>query len=125
MNPNERKFEELMSKMTFDDKPDHRHRDKLEQELLAAFARRQWQQEKQSRQTPWGQAGVWRTIMQNRPMRLVAAAAVIAVVGLVSWKIFERDVTTPMTSLELLAKAQAAEIIQKRMVICDSGQPNA
>ena len=51
MNPNERKFEELMSKMTFDDKPDHRHRDKLEQELLAAFARRQWQQERQSRQT--------------------------------------------------------------------------
>ncbi len=104
MNTNERKFEELMSKITFDDKPDHRHRDKLEQELLAAFARRQWQQERQSRQT-----GVWRTIMQNRPMRLVAAAAVIAIVGLVSWKMFERDVTTPMTSLELLAKAQAAE----------------
>jgi hypothetical protein len=104
MNPNERKFEELMSKMTFDDKPDYRHRDKLEQELLAAFARRQWQQERQYRQ-----AGVWRTIMQNRPMRLVAAAAVIAIVGLVSWKMFERNVTTPITSLELLAKAQAAE----------------
>ena len=41
MNPDERKLEELMSKMTFDDKPDYRHRDKLEQELLAAFARRQ------------------------------------------------------------------------------------
>jgi hypothetical protein len=109
MNPNERKFEELMSKMTFDDKPDYRHRDKLEQELLAAFARRQWQQEKQSRQTPWGQAGVWRTIMQNRPMRLVAAAAVIAVVGIASWAIFHHDVTAPITSLELLAKAQAAE----------------
>ena len=78
MNPNERKLEELMSKMTFDDKPDYRHRDKLEQELLAAFARRQWQQERQSRQN-----GVWRTIMQNKPMRLVAAAAVIAITGLV------------------------------------------
>jgi outer membrane lipoprotein-sorting protein len=76
MNPNERKFEELMSKMTFDDKPDYRHRDKLEQELLAAFARRQWQQERQSRQ-----AGVWRAIMQNK-MRL-AAAAVIVIAGLV------------------------------------------
>ncbi len=103
MNTNERKFEELMSKMTFDDKPDNRHRDKLEQELLAAFARRQWQHERQSRQ-----AGVWRAIMQNRT-RLVAAAAVIAVVGLVSWKIFERDVTAPISSIELLAKAQAAE----------------
>jgi outer membrane lipoprotein-sorting protein len=78
MNPNERKLEELMNKMTFDDKPDHRHRDKLEQELLAAFARRQWQQEKQSRQT-----GVWRTIMQNKPMRFVAAAAVIVITGIV------------------------------------------
>ncbi|MGB7581309.1 MAG: hypothetical protein WBL85_02520 [Sedimentisphaerales bacterium] len=104
MNPNERKFEELMNKMTFDDKPDYRHRDKLEQELLAAFARRQWQQEKQSRQT-----GVWRAIMQNRSMRLIAAAAVIAVVGIASWAIFHHDVTAPITSLELLAKAQAAE----------------
>ncbi|MGA2172326.1 MAG: hypothetical protein ABSG82_04850 [Sedimentisphaerales bacterium] len=104
MNPNEKKLEELMSKMTFDDKPDYRHRDKLEQELLAAFARRQWQQERQSRQT-----GVWRAIMQNRPMRLVAAAAVIAVVGLSSWAIFHHDVTAPITSMELLAKAQAAE----------------
>jgi len=77
MNPNERNIEELMSKMTFDDKPDHRHRDKLEQELLAAFARRQWQQERQSRQ-----GGVWRTIMQNK-MRLAAAAAVIVITGLV------------------------------------------
>jgi outer membrane lipoprotein-sorting protein len=78
MNPNERKLEELMSKMTFDDKPDYRHRDKLEQELLAAFARRQWQQEKQSRQ-----AGVWRTIMQNKPIRLAAVAAVIVITGIV------------------------------------------
>jgi hypothetical protein len=103
MNPNERKFEELMSKMTFDDKPDYRHRDKLEQELLAAFARRQWQQEKQSRQN-----GVWRTIMQNK-MRLIAAAAVIAIVGIGSWAMFHKEVVKPMLAMELLAKAQAAE----------------
>jgi hypothetical protein len=109
MNPNERKLEELMSKMTFDDKPDHRHRDKLEQELLAAFARRQWQQEKQSRQSPWGQAGVWRTIMQNKT-RLVAAAAVIAIVGVVSWTMFHKEVVTPMLSaIEVIQKAQAKE----------------
>jgi len=91
--------------MTFDDKPDYRHRDKLEQELLAAFARRQWQQERKSRQN-----GVWRAIMQNRPLRLVAAAAVIAVVGIASWTIFHQGVEKPMvSSIELLAKAQAAE----------------
>ena len=78
MNPNERNLEELMSKMTFDDKPDHRHRDKLEQELLAAFARRQWQQERQSRQN-----GVWRTIMQSKITRLATAAAIVVITGLV------------------------------------------
>jgi outer membrane lipoprotein-sorting protein len=83
MNNDERKLEELMSKMTFDDKPDHRHRDKLQQQLLAAFARRQWQQDRQSRQTPWGQDGIWRTIMQNK-MRLAAVAAVVAITGVIS-----------------------------------------
>ena len=78
MNNNERKLEELMSKMTFDDKPNHSHRDKLEQELLAAFARRQWQQERQSRQN-----GVWRAIMQNKQMRLAAVAAIVVITGLV------------------------------------------
>jgi len=87
MNHDEKHFEELLSKMTMDDKPDHRHRDKLHQELLAAFARNQWQQERQSRQSPWGQAGVWRTIMQNK-MRLAAAAAVIVITGIVGVQFF-------------------------------------
>ena len=43
-------------------------------------------------------------------MRLAAAAAVIAVVGVVSWAIFHQGVEKPMmSSIELLAKAQAAE----------------
>ena len=78
MNNDERQFEEMIKKMTFDDKPDYRHRDKLHQELLAAYAGRQWQQERQSLQT-----GVWRTIMQNRITRFTAAAAVIVITALV------------------------------------------
>ena len=78
MNHDEKQFEELLKKITFDDKPDHRHRDKLHQELLAAYAGHQWREERQSRQI-----GVWRTIMQNKPMRLVAAAAVIVITGIV------------------------------------------
>jgi len=77
MNHDEKHFEELFSKMNIDDKPDYRHRDKLHQELLAAFAKNQWQQEKQSRQN-----GIWRTIMQNRTLKL-AAAAVIVIAGIV------------------------------------------
>jgi hypothetical protein len=106
MRNDERQFEELLNKVTFDDKPDYRHRDKLHQELLAAFAGRQWRQERQSLQI-----GIWRAIMQSRTMRLAAVAAVIAVVGIASWTIFNRDVNRPIkiSSLELLAKAQAAE----------------
>ncbi|MCJ7776984.1 MAG: DUF2092 domain-containing protein [Sedimentisphaerales bacterium] len=83
MNHDEKQFEELLKKVTFDDKPDYRHRDKLEQELLAAFARRQWQQ----RQSP---LAIWRTIMQSGFDKLttsritkLAAAAVIVITGLV------------------------------------------
>ncbi len=105
MKNEERQFEELMKQTSFDDKPDHRHRDKLHQQLLAAYAGRQWQQDRQSRQI-----GVWRTIMQNRTIKLTAAAAVIAIIGVASWVIFNERINKPMmTSLELLAKAQAAE----------------
>jgi outer membrane lipoprotein-sorting protein len=77
MNNDERQFEEMIKKTTFDDKPDYRHRDKLHQELLAAYAGRQWQQERQSLQK-----GIWRAIMQSRITKL-AAAAVIVIAGLV------------------------------------------
>jgi len=77
MSNDERQFEKLFSRVKMDDKPDSRHRDKLHQELLAAYAGRQWQQERQSRQV-----GIWRTIMQSRITKL-AAAAVIVITGLV------------------------------------------
>jgi hypothetical protein len=105
MKNDERQFEELLNKVTFDDKPDYRHRDKLHQELLAAYAGRQWRQERQSLQI-----GIWRAIMQSRTMKLAAVAAVIAIVGIGSWALFNKDVTKPMmSSLELLEKAQAIE----------------
>ncbi len=103
MNHDEKQFEELLKKVTFDDKPDYRHRDKLEQELLAAFARRQWQQEQSQH------IGIWRAIMQSRITKLAAVAAVITVVWIASVTMFHRDVVKPMSSLEFLAKAQAAE----------------
>jgi outer membrane lipoprotein-sorting protein len=76
MNNDEKQFEKLVRNVTLDDKPDYRHRDKLQQKLLAAFAQRQWQQ---------GQprlVGIWRTIMQSRITKLAAAAAIV-VTGIV------------------------------------------
>jgi hypothetical protein len=104
MNNNERQFEEMIKKMTFDDKPDYRHRDKLHQELLAAYAGRQWQQERQSLQM-----GIWRAIMQSRITKLAAVAALVAVVVVGSWLFTKPGPNRQISSLELLAKAQAAE----------------
>ncbi len=97
MNHDERQFEEIVKKLNLDDKPDYRHREKLQQQLLAAFAGHQWQQE-QSRQ-----AGVWRIIMKSRITKLAAAAAVLAVVGIVWFQL--------VTGTK--AYAQVIEVIKK------------
>lgn len=104
MNHDEKQFEELLKKTTLDDKPDHRHRDKLHQDILAAFARRQWQKDRQS-----PQFGIWRTIMQSRTMKLAAVAAVIAIVGVASWVMHGRGGNEQISPLEFLSKVQASE----------------
>jgi outer membrane lipoprotein-sorting protein len=106
MNRDERQFEELIKKANLDDKPDYRHRDKLQQQLLAAFARHQWQNE-QSRQTPWGQVGVWRTIMKSRITKYAAVAAVLAIAGIVSFQL--------ITGTQ--AYAQVVEVIKKARTV--------
>lgn len=75
MNDNEKKFEDFVSNIKFDDTPDTEHRDKLEQNLLRVMA-------KQSRQIQ-----IWRFIMKNQITKL-ATAAVIAIVvlgGITFW----------------------------------------
>ena len=102
MNHDERQFEELVKKLNLDDKPDYRHREKLQQQLLAAFAGHQWQQERQSRQ-----AGIWRNIMRSRITKLAAAAAVLAVAGIMSVQL--------LTGTK--AYAQVVEVIKKARTV--------
>jgi hypothetical protein len=71
MIENERQFETFVRRLKLDDAPDHRHRDKLEQKLLAALA--QSPQRKQSR------LNIWRLIIRRTPKRLVAAVLVVVV----------------------------------------------
>jgi len=117
MRNDERQFEELFSKVTFDDKCDYHHRNKLQKELLAAFARRQWQEERRTRPAQGGEIGVWRTIMRSgfdklttsRITKLAAVAAIVAIAVFLNRAIFRPGHTDPITSIEFLAKAQAAE----------------
>ncbi len=68
MNDNEKQFENFISDIKFDDTADPKHRDKLEQDLLAAA----W---KRPRQT-----NIWRTIMKSRISKLAAAVILIAAI---------------------------------------------
>jgi len=75
MNDNERQFEKFIHGIKFDDTPDHDHRDKLEQKLLAVLGKQPRQKEQPLK--------IWRIIMENRITKLSAAAAVIIIaVGL-------------------------------------------
>ncbi len=74
MNDNEKQFEDFVRKIKFDDTPDPNHRDKLEQDLLAALAKRP--RRKESPLT------IWRTIMKSSITKLATAAAVILIIVL-------------------------------------------
>ena len=70
MNDNEKQFEDFVSNIKFDDTPDLKHRDKLEQNLLCAMA-------KQPRQIK-----IWRIIMKSQVTKLATAAVIIVAVVL-------------------------------------------
>jgi hypothetical protein len=73
MNDNEKQFEDFVRGIKFDDTPSPTHRDKLEQDLLAAV-RKQPRQKKQPFE-------IWRIIMKSGITKF-AAAAVILIVAL-------------------------------------------
>jgi outer membrane lipoprotein-sorting protein len=102
MNHDERQFEELVKKLNLDDKPDYRHREKLQQQLLAVFAGHQWQQERQSRQD-----GIWRVIMRSRITKIAAVAAILVIAGIVS---------VPLVT-GTKAYAQVVEVIKKARTV--------
>lgn len=95
MNDNEKQFENFVRQIKFDDSPDPNHRDKLEQDLLAALAKQTRQKE-----TP---LKVWRTIMQTKITKLATAAAIILIVVL-GITILDRF-TTPAWAIEQTIEA--------------------
>ena len=79
MDCNEKEFENFVHQIKFDDTPDLSHRDKLEQDLLAALAKQTRQKEQP--------LIIWRTIMKS-PITKLAAAAVIVVAVLIGISTF-------------------------------------
>ena len=86
MTANEKQFENFVRQIKFDDAPDPSHRDKLEQELLAALA-------KQTRQKEHSPLAIWRTIMKNRIAKLATAAAII-LIAVLSITFLNKSTTT-------------------------------
>lgn len=76
MDDKEKQFEDFVRQIKFDDRPDASHRDRLEQDLLAALVK----------QAPL-QIKVWRIIMRS-PITKLAAAAVIIIAVLIGISTF-------------------------------------
>lgn len=83
MNDDERQFEDFARNIRFDDTPDPDHRDRLEQDLLAALA--EATRHKKPMET-------WRIIMKSRTTKLATAAAVI-LIGIFSITVLDRSTT--------------------------------
>lgn len=71
MTDNEKNFENFVHDIKFDDTPDHRHRDRIEQDLRSALARQIRHKDKS--------LGIGRTIMKSRVSKIAAAAVVLIV----------------------------------------------
>jgi outer membrane lipoprotein-sorting protein len=74
MTDREKEFESYVRDIRFDDTPDYDHRDKLEQNLLAALSRHS-QRKAQALKT-------WRIIMKSRITKLATAAVIIIAVAI-------------------------------------------
>ena len=69
MTDNEKQFENFARKVKFDDKPDYRRRDRLEERLLSTFGRPSHRAHPGLR--------TWRSVTDSRMKRLLVAAAIV------------------------------------------------
>ena len=104
MNDNEKQFEDFVSNIKFDDTPDPDHRNKLEQDLIAAIA-------KQPRQIK-----IWRIIMKSKIIKLAAAACIILAV-LIGIKMFVDSAEEPASKIakreDLPNKVEGQQLAEK------------
>jgi hypothetical protein len=96
MNDDERKFENLVRGIKFDDTPDHNHRDRLEKDILSALA-------KQTRQQEYPLIETWRKIMKSKITKLAVAAAII-LIAIFSIILLDRS-TTPAWAIQEAVEA--------------------
>jgi len=90
MNDNEKRFQDFVREIKFDDNPDLSHRDKLEQDLLHALTKQPRQKEQPLE--------IWRTIMKSKITKL-AVAAVVILIAIFSIILLDRS-TTPAWAIE-------------------------
>ena len=101
MKDGEKEFEDFVGQIEFDDTPDPSHRDKLEQDLLAALATRPREKEEPLQ--------IWRIIMKTKITKLATAALIILAVA-VSITIFNHSASSAWAieqSIEVLSTYKA------------------
>jgi hypothetical protein len=106
MNENEKQFEKFVRGIKFDDTPDYNHRDKLEQDILAALAKKTRQQDQLLAET-------WRIIMKSRITKLAVAAVIIIVLMLgINY------LDTPIDGASTVFAAAMDSVRQARTFLC-------
>lgn len=105
MSDNEKEFENFVRGIKFDDTPDSSHRDKLEQDILVALAKRTLQQQRSLTET-------WRIIMKSRITKLATAAAAVLIVGLV-FLVGDGEQTLYAQVLKALEKVRTIHVVIK------------
>jgi hypothetical protein len=98
MSEHEEQMKKVFDEVRYDDKPDARHRDALENRLLGVLAG--------AGRQPSAKAEIWRTIMTSR---MTKVAAVFAIIAAVAVYMLISGTSANQSSIQILANAAAAE----------------
>jgi len=112
MNDNKENIEQILEGVTFDDAPDHGHKDLLENKLLLNFNGVQPRHK-----------STWRIIMNNRMTKL-AAAAVIVIGVFVGFGIFTETGSVSWAQVRQQVAAVRAVMYKAKVNATENGQPS-
>ena len=116
MNDNKKNIEQLLEDLTFDDTPDLRHQNLLEQKLLLNFNLLNF------KTVGSRQNSKWRIIM-NMKMAKLAAAAVLLIGVFVGFGLFDRTSSVSWAQVRDQVAAVKAVVYQAKVNVTENGQP--
>jgi len=116
MNDNEKELEQLLGDLTFDDTPDRKHRDLLEQELLRNFDLHG------SKTVGSRHHAKWRIVM-NTKIAKIAAAAVLLIAAFVGFGLLDGTSSVSWAQVRDQVAAVKAVVYKVQVKTTENGKP--